>query len=392
MYQITASRTFQSLPAEIKVLISTFVHPHKLHTLRRLSRHPELYCYVQQPSFAFTLANIQRTVTFTSKTISTTETTTSTLDDIYSHANLTNIAWSRLGVSYMAALLAILGGGVSVQALTILGIEYTDASTIDPDSSLAAALLPDALSLLIRNASSCKSFIPQDCWSRCDSLAVQITAISGWTHVFADFVDHVPNFLQNYGNFALDFAAANNCTHLVDAILKYHRLDSCAVDLGRDDSFAFRMACLYGHVDVVRAILDASAFWRRRWQHQQQHLLQPCNGNQSNFSKESVLKVTACDNYALIRACQNGHTEVVRLLLSECRELNPMDFNARALIIAIENRQVDVVALLLKDERVDWTILPQDYQCVLIPFIQYLGLNNMNNCPKNQVQNHLLVA
>ena len=68
----------------------------------------------------------------------------------------------------------------------------------------------------------------------------------------------------------------------------------------------------------------------------------------------------AMDNWAIQLASLNGHTEVVRLLLSDPR-VNPAANNNNAIIWASRNGHLGVVRLLLQDKRMDLSTITDGF-------------------------------
>lgn len=70
------------------------------------------------------------------------------------------------------------------------------------------------------------------------------------------------------------------------------------------------------------------------------------------FLKDSRVDPSVDDNFALYSAAENGHLKVVRLLLNDERVDPSGDLN-HAILKSSENGHLDVVRLLIEDERVD---------------------------------------
>lgn len=68
---------------------------------------------------------------------------------------------------------------------------------------------------------------------------------------------------------------------------------------------------------------------------------------------------------SIYRACDNGHKEVVKLLLLDTR-VNPSSMNNMSLRIAHKKGYKDIVDLLLLDGRVDGNVLNE----IINEFIQ----------------------
>ncbi len=116
-----------------------------------------------------------------------------------------------------------------------------------------------------------------------------------------------------------------------------------ALEKGADPSqeynYAIRLASNNGHIEVVKLLL-------------QDERVDPSDFN----------------NYAIKKASENGHTEVVRLLLSDLR-VDPSDHRNDAIRYASENGHTEVVKLLLSDSRVD----PSDFNNYAIRYASKNG-------------------
>jgi hypothetical protein len=60
-----------------------------------------------------------------------------------------------------------------------------------------------------------------------------------------------------------------------------------------------------------------------------------------------------CNNYPIIRACEEGHAKIVELLLDNC--VDPTVWENWPLRVASEEGYIDVVKALLQDGRVEVT-------------------------------------
>ncbi|KAI8621548.1 hypothetical protein BC830DRAFT_1093848 [Chytriomyces sp. MP71] len=190
-------------------------------------------------------------------------------------------------------------------------------------------------------------------WARTDfALAVRIASVSGWDNVLVAMASAAPHLLPLHASAALDYAASQGHASIVQLLLNLHPPHNHSVSLAFEDASPFRHACANGHADVAAALLDA----------------------RSSYS----FNVAARDNFALIRASANGFGPVVSILLKRCaNELDPAAFGSLALQLAVDGGHSTVVQLLLEDGRADWSILGQEYQEVLLPFIEYLKARDL---------------
>ena len=135
---------------------------------------------------------------------------------------------------------------------------------------------------------------------------------------FAQFTDTDPTAMENH---ALRAASTNGQSRLVEFLLKDKRMIPMMVLISSPNVRRFssiHFAADNGHADIVKMLIDAGA----------------------DPSSE--------DDLALRVACTAGHTDVVRLLLSNT-EVDPMALNNWALQTAITHGHAEVTALLLAD-------------------------------------------
>ncbi|KAI8842781.1 ankyrin repeat-containing domain protein, partial [Chytriomyces cf. hyalinus JEL632] len=326
-----------ALPAEIMPLITVHLHPHHLHALRRLCRDAQQHLAIP-PSFSFALNNMRALCA---------------ASDIRSNRNNSifspTLNWSSLGPVYLAAYIAV--AGVSYSSLQVMGIDYEESTALDISTD-AAALLSNALILAAEQdgLSRRRWNKPIVQWEMCESLVVQIAAISGWSSVLQAIASHVPGFAATHANLILDYTAQNGHSEIVAYLLQHW---SAYLNLGYFGSSAFRHACANGHAEVVVAILE--------------HAVAAGRG-------DANLNVKAHDNYALMKAAEHGHGDIVKILLRHCRsELDPSAFNCHALRMAVENGHSAVVQVLLDDGRCDTTELPKEHQEVLEAYMMHLA-------------------
>jgi len=116
----------------------------------------------------------------------------------------------------------------------------------------------------------------------------------------------------------LNQASAHGNVHMVQKLLAVGFVDGLTK---ADAGVALKIACIHGHVDVVRLLME-------------------CGVDPSDF------------NAAIYAASVDGQTDIVRLLLTDGRVDPSVDGNA-ALRAASKNGYTDIVRLLLDDERVN---------------------------------------
>ena len=120
------------------------------------------------------------------------------------------------------------------------------------------------------------------------------------------------------------------------------------VDINILDSYAFRYACSNGHLEVVQFLLSLN----------DSSFKVPNNelfGNSNNELFESEINVNVLDNFAFVRACKNGHLDIVKLLAS-IRGKYEIDISGNeyfAFRKACEFGNLDVVKFLLQEYDID---------------------------------------
>jgi len=98
------------------------------------------------------------------------------------------------------------------------------------------------------------------------------------------------------------------------------------LDICVEDNYPFRIACENGHLEIVKLLM-----------------LYKC------------INPSAHDNYAFKRAALNGHLDVVKYLLENCPSVDPTAENNYAIRWAAHCGHYEVVDLLAKNERVSET-------------------------------------
>jgi hypothetical protein len=166
--------------------------------------------------------------------------------------------------------------------------------------------------------------------------------------------------------FCYDYLERNHELFIIAAAYGYENVVQRGLELGVDPSaqnnLAIRRACRdalaeaseNGHVEVVRLLLTDP-----RVDPSAQNNYAICGASENGYLKVVRLLVTdprvdpsTLDNYAIRFASQNGHAGVVRLLLTDPR-VDPSARDNEAMRWASKNGHVEVVRLLLTDPRVD---------------------------------------
>jgi hypothetical protein len=101
---------------------------------------------------------------------------------------------------------------------------------------------------------------------------------------------------------------------------------------------AIQKACSLGRLEMVRDFLADPRFPNYELMFYQ-------HTNDNYFMNHRIYDFIA-------QASENGHTEIVRLLLADARGFDPSVFNNRAVKLSILNNHHDTTKLLLSDPRV----------------------------------------
>jgi hypothetical protein len=137
-----------------------------------------------------------------------------------------------------------------------------------------------------------------------------------------DIVQYLKPYDKNYIKANIDLTDYQE-------VIKYGFIDELKelIDKGwnpsTDNNRTIRWVSENGHVEIVKLLL-----------------------------KDSRVDPSNEDNYAIRWASENGHTEIVKLLLKDNR-VDPSDKSNSAIRWASENGHTEIVKLLLKDSRVD---------------------------------------
>lgn len=126
----------------------------------------------------------------------------------------------------------------------------------------------------------------------------------------------------------VDFLNAVLCNNT--EVVGYYLNDSF-IDPAHENNLALRCACQEGHVEMVRLLLTDPRV----------HPMQDIENPDDNDDIEDPL----------ILACQHGRTEIVKLLLADPR-VDPGEYENQAIQTAIIKGHAEIVELLLQDERV----------------------------------------
>ena len=137
-------------------------------------------------------------------------------------------------------------------------------------------------------------------------------------------------------------------------------------DIRIGDELAFRNACYYGHIEVVKLLLNLKGDREINVHaHDNGALKSACiRGHLNivklllNLSNDKKINVHFNDEDAFITACCNGHVDIVEFLLNlpNDRRINVHAGNSYGFILACEHGHLEVVKLLLRlsnDRRVN---------------------------------------
>ena len=120
------------------------------------------------------------------------------------------------------------------------------------------------------------------------------------------------------------------------------------------DSDAIHVAAENGHFNIVKLLLADKRLDPTKSDHLSIRLA-------AEFGYTDIVRLlladgranpAACSNFCICSASENGHTDVVRLLLADDR-VDPSAFDNHAIRMAAQEGYIDIVKLLLADERVD---------------------------------------
>jgi len=136
------------------------------------------------------------------------------------------------------------------------------------------------------------------------------------------YMDYLKPYSKDYIRSKIDYYSISEVSKygLIDDV---KRLLNKGIDPTIDNNYSIRMASENGHTDVVKLLL-------------QDERVDPSDDS----------------NYAIRMSSENGHTGVVKLLLQDER-VDPSAYNGRAIRMSSENGHIGVVKLLLQDQRVD---------------------------------------
>lgn len=148
---------------------------------------------------------------------------------------------------------------------------------------------------------------------------------------------------------ALQLALENNCQEAFFLLIDITR-GGCQLY----DDLAFRLACRYGHLEIVVKLLNEYPV--NPAAKSNEAIRKACSHNHLPIV-ELLLKNSRVDpadyhNYALEYACKNGHIQVVKCLLQDPR-VNPAANANLSILNASTKGHLEIVDILLNDKRVD---------------------------------------
>jgi len=177
----------------------------------------------------------------------------------------------------------------------------------------------------------------------------------GHTKVVEILLDHdsVHPFHDNHE--AICLAAEHGHYDILKLLLSWRNSDDGdyedRCDPGAQGNKPLRMACKNGHVKIVKMLLknkhvDPSnkkdKYLRYRYSTDCGRLIEKYDDT------HYVIK----DDESIMYACENGHIEIVKLLLKDSR-VNPSANNNAAIFRACKNGHFKIVKILLKNSRID---------------------------------------
>ncbi|PRP77640.1 ankyrin repeat domain-containing protein 44 [Planoprotostelium fungivorum] len=156
---------------------------------------------------------------------------------------------------------------------------------------------------------------------------------------------HTPITIQS----ALELATTNGHADAVNVIIQH------GADPSADDNFCIKYAAAYGHIDVVRILLedprvDPSAenglpLERAMVSQDTRLVMLFLKYIQPDWSEQQANRIMWC-------AAASGHTDMIRYLLDNTK-VNPAASDNQALKFCVANGHVEATKLLLSDPRVD---------------------------------------
>ncbi len=143
-------------------------------------------------------------------------------------------------------------------------------------------------------------------------------------------------------------------TEFADVIKRYDYLESIRekIRLGSYDD-AFILAVKYGHVDIVKSLIEKRLITFTGTNLLKAYLLSARYGHVDIFEyflNWELIGKKYKRRLPLIEAATYGHINIVKLLL--CESLDPSYNNNNAVVKAIQNNHVDIFNLLIQDPRV----------------------------------------
>ncbi len=187
-------------------------------------------------------------------------------------------------------------------------------------------------------------------------------------------------------NYAFIIASEKGYTEIVKLLLKHPKVNPSI-----NNNYAILLASQNEHLDVVKLLLQDKRVRRKlsdekikKYENQTKGLNESIRDLMKPKSEEEILKSLdnlslvellkkSCqsgyvsgvklalergvdpsinDNFAIEYASKNGHLEIVKLLLQDER-VDPSDHNNYAIRLALQNGHTEIVKLLLQDKRVD---------------------------------------
>jgi len=137
-------------------------------------------------------------------------------------------------------------------------------------------------------------------------------------------------------------------------------LNTYTVDNNREVQFGFLIASTYGHMNIVKAILDTKMLETFHILYSMDRLFSHgVSVEIANMLLDNDTLKNFLDKYYeeyFFNACANGHDELVKLLLEKYSNINVHLYNERAFVCACSNGQYRVVKILLdltNDKRID---------------------------------------
>jgi hypothetical protein len=160
----------------------------------------------------------------------------------------------------------------------------------------------------------------------------------------------ISKILNKYNIYKLKKAIINNKLNEIKIILKDKN-----IDVSFEDNWAINNAVNNNSIEIVELLLEHSTF------NALDNLL-PLNIASTKGYVEIIKLfindgriITSSSNYSLLNSVENGHFDIVEILLKS-KNIDPTHNENHAIELALKNKEYDIVGLLWNDTRVRKTL------------------------------------